>query len=60
MDLKRNIYLDDTAIEWVNNTLNGLTEDEKNWAIIFPNWISTERSLNHLRSWWPSGLIFLT
>ena len=40
MDLKRKpFYLDDTAIEWVNNTLNGLTEDEKNWAIIFSNWI---------------------
>ena len=37
MDLKRKpFYLDDTAIEWVNNTLNELTEDEKIGQLFFP------------------------
>ena len=60
MDLKRKpFYLDDTAIEWVNNTLNGLTEDEKIGQLFFPIGFSTEKEyLNHLRSLGLGGLFF--
>ena len=60
MDLKRKpFYLDDTAIEWVNNTLNGLTEDEKIGQLFFPIGFSTEKEyLNHLRSLGIGGLFF--
>lgn len=60
MDLKRKpFYLDDTAIEWVNNTLNGLTEDEKIGQLFFPIGFSTEKEyLNHLRSIGIGGLFF--
>ena len=60
MDLKRKpFYLDDTAIEWVNNTLNGLTEDEKIGQFFFPIGFSTEKEyLNHLRSLGIGGLFF--
>ena len=60
MDLKREpFYLDDTAIEWVNNTLNGLTEDEKIGQLFFPIGFSTEKEyLNHLRSLGIGGLFF--
>ena len=60
MDLKRKpFYLDDTAIEWVNNTLNGLTEDEKIGQLFFPIGYSTEKEyLNHLRSLGIGGLFF--
>lgn len=60
MDLKRKpFYLDDTAIEWVNNTLNGLTEDEKIGQLFFPIGFSTEKEyLNHLRSLSIGGLFF--
>ena len=57
MDLKRKpFYLDDTAIEWVNNTLNGLTEDEKIGQLFFPIGFSTE-SFEKSRYW---RLIFQT
>ena len=60
MDLKRKpFYLDDTAIEWVNNTLNELTEDEKIGQLFFPIGFSTEKEyLNHLRSLGIGGLFF--
>ena len=60
MDLKRKpFYLDDTAIEWVNNTLNGLTEDGKIGQLFFPIGFSTEKEyLNHLRSLGIGGLFF--
>ena len=60
MDLKRKpFYLDDTAIEWVNNTLNGLTEDEKIGQLFFPIGFSTEKEyLNNLRSLGIGGLFF--
>ena len=60
MDLKRKpFYLDDTAIEWVSNTLNGLTEDEKIGQLFFPIGFSTEKEyLNHLRSLGIGGLFF--
>ena len=60
MDLKRKpFYLDDTAIEWVNNTLNGLTEDEKIGQLFFSIGFSTEKEyLNHLRSLGIGGLFF--
>ena len=60
MDLKRKpFYLDDTAIEWVNNTLNGLTEDKKIGQLFFPIGFSTEKEyLNHLRSLGIGGLFF--
>ncbi len=60
MDLKRKpFYLDDSAIEWVNNTLNGLTEDEKIGQLFFPIGFSTEKEyLNHLRSLGIGGLFF--
>ena len=60
MDLKRKpFYLDETAIEWVNNTLNGLTEDEKIGQLFFPIGFSTEKEyLNHLRSLGIGGLFF--
>ena len=60
MDLKRKpFYLDDTAIEWVNNTLNGLTEDETIGQLFFPIGFSTEKEyLNHLRSLGIGGLFF--
>lgn len=60
MDLKRKpFYLDDTAIEWVNNTLNGLNEDEKIGQLFFPIGFSTEKEyLNHLRSLGIGGLFF--
>lgn len=60
MDLKRKpFYLADTAIEWVNNTLNGLTEDEKIGQLFFPIGFSTEKEyLNHLRSLGIGGLFF--
>ena len=60
MDLKRKpFYLDDTAIEWVNNTLNGLTEDEKIGQLFFQIGFSTEKEyLNHLRSLGIGGLFF--
>ena len=60
MDLKREpFYLDDTAIEWVNSTLNGLTEDEKIGQLFFPIGFSTEKEyLNHLRSLGIGGLFF--
>lgn len=60
MDLKRKpFYLDDTAIEWVNNTLNRLTEDEKIGQLFFPIGFSTEKEyLNHLRSLGIGGLFF--
>ena len=60
MDLKRKpFYLDDTAIEWVNNTLNGLTEDEKIGQLFFPIGFPTEKEyLNHLRSLGIGGLFF--
>lgn len=60
MDLKRKpFYLDDTAIEWVNNTLSGLTEDEKIGQLFFPIGFSTEKEyLNHLRSLGIGGLFF--
>ena len=60
MDLKRKpFYLDDTAIEWVNNTLKGLTEDEKIGQLFFPIGFSTEKEyLNHLRSLGIGGLFF--
>lgn len=60
MDLKRKpFYLDDTAIEWVNNTLNGLTEDEKIGQLFFPIGFSTEKEyLNHLIDLGVGGLLF--
>lgn len=60
MDLKRKpFYLDDTAIEWVNNTLNELTEDEKIGQLFFSIGFSTEKEyLNHLRSLGIGGLFF--
>ena len=60
MDFKRiPFYLDDTAIEWVNNTLNELTEDEKIGQLFFPIGFSTEKEyLNHLRSLGIGGLFF--
>ena len=60
MDLKRKpFYLDDTAIEWVNNTLNELTEDEKIGQLFFPIGFLTEKEyLNHLRSLGIGGLFF--
>lgn len=60
MDLKRKpFYLDDTAIEWVNNTLNELTEDEKIGQLFFPIGFSTEKEyLNPLRSLGIGGLFF--
>ena len=60
MNLKEKpFYLDDSAVEWVNKTLEKLTEDEKIGQLFFPIGFSTEKEyLNHLRSLGIGGLFF--
>lgn len=60
MNLKEKpFYLDDSAVEWVNKTLEKLTEDEKIGQLFFPIGFSNEKEyLNHLIDLGVGGLLF--
>ena len=60
MNLKgKPFYLDDSAVEWVNKTLEKLTEDEKIGQLFFPIGFSNEKEyLNHLIDLGIGGLFF--
>lgn len=60
MNLKgKPFYLDDSAVEWVNKTLEKLTEDEKIGQLFFPIGFSNEKEyLNHLIVLGIGGLFF--
>ena len=60
MNLKEKpFYLDDTDVEWVNKTLESLTDDEKIGQLFLPIGYSSDKGyLNHLVELGIGGLFY--